>query len=331
MSPVSNRFSPSRRLITVSVAALALFGSVGISQAQGYAQRAVHIVVPFPAGGGVDMVARLMGNEMSKQIGQPMVIENRAGAGGNIGAAAVARSKPDGHTLLLAPAGVLALAPLIMESPGYSPSEDLTTVAVLVMLPQLLTVSADSPFKTLDELIDHARANPGKLTIASSAKGTGQHLATELFMKQSGTNMLIVPYAGSSDAVRAVLGGDTDATLVDPASLPLVRSGKLRVLGVTTEKRVEALPDTPAIAEVVEGYEAASYYSLHAAAGTPSTAIAELNAAVQTALADSAVRTRLESEGMVVMSGSPEDANRFIRTYTEKWQKFIADSGISLR
>jgi tripartite-type tricarboxylate transporter receptor subunit TctC len=246
----------------------------------GFAEHPVRIVVPFPPGGGVDQVARLVGKGLSERIGQAVIVENRPGAGGNIGAATVARAKNDGYTLLMAPTGVLALAPLMFVDPGYSPSKDLVPVAMVTTLPQILMVSGKSEFQSLEALLAYARKNPGKLTVASSGRGTGQHLAVELFMKQGNVDFLQVPYKGSADVMRAVLGGETDMMFVDPSALPLVRAGTLRALAVTTERRVAALPDTPAIAEHIKDYEAASYYALLAPAGTPAAVIAELNAAV---------------------------------------------------
>jgi len=323
----------SRRIVLTCLAALGLSGVAGILNAQdaGFAKRPVRIIVPFPPGGGVDLVARLVGNGITPQIGQQVIVENRSGAGGNIGAAAVAKAPPDGHTLLVAPTGVLALAPVLFKDAGYSPSKDLVPVAVLVTLPQVLMVPASSPHKSFNELMAFARANPGKLTVGSSGKGSGQHLAVELLMKLGGLKFHHVPYRGSADVTRAVVAGETDMAFVDPASLALARSGKLRALAVTTEKRVSALPDTPTIGEAVRGYEAASHFALLAPAGTPADVVAQINAAVAKTLGEPGLRSRLENEGMTPSTESAAYAAQFVRGQSDKWQKFIAESGIELR
>lgn len=323
----------SRRSVLALLAAAPL--GIGVTTARAadtnFPEHPIRIVVPFPPGGGVDQVARLVGRGMSAQMGQPVVVENRPGAGGNIGASTVARAKPDGYSLLVVPTGVLALAPLLFADPGYSPSKDLVPVAMLTTLPQILMVSAKSRFQSLEELVSHARANPGKLTVASSGRGTGQHLAVELFMKLGNVEFLQVPYKGSADVMRAVLGGETDMMFVDPAALAQVRAGALRALAVTTERRIAALPDTPALAEQVKGYEAASYYALLAPAGTPPDVVAKLNAAVNKAQQDPELSRRFENDGMQPMVDSVEFADRFVRGQSEKWTRFVADAGIQLK
>jgi tripartite-type tricarboxylate transporter receptor subunit TctC len=325
--------SEVRRCFIAALAAtpLAAAASRAFAAEGSFPEHPIRIVVPFPPGGGVDQVARLIGRGVATELGQPVVVENRSGAGGNIGASAVARAKPDGYSLLILPTGVLALAPLMFADPGYSPSKDLTPVAVLTTLPQILMVGAGSQFRDLQALLDYARANPRKLTVASSGRGTGQHLAVELFMKLANVEFLQVPYKGSADVMRSVLGGETDMMFVDPAALPQVRAGTLRALAVTTEGRIAALPDTPAIAEHAKGYEAASYYVLMAPAGTPADVLARLNAAVNKTQRDPQLRDRFENDGMLPMVESLEFAGRFVNEQTEKWTRFIADAGIALK
>ncbi len=325
--------SASRRTAVASLVAATLFVFAGGASAAdaAYPEHPIRIVVPFPPGVGVDYVARLVGKDLSTQLGQPVIVDNRAGAGGNIGASTVARAKNDGYTLLLVPTGVLALAPLMLADPGYSPSKDLVGVAMMTSLPQILMVNASSKFTNLEALIAYARANPGKLTIASSGRGSGQHLAVELFMKQAGIEFLQVPYKGSSEVKRAVLAGETDMMFVDPSALPLIRAGTLRALAVTTEKRIPALPDTPALSEQVTGYEAASYYALVAPTGTPDPVLNAINKAVNKVQADPELKSRFETDGMQTFNESVEFADKFVRGQSDKWTKFIAESGIALK
>ena len=314
------------------IAALGLFAHTAVAQeaASSYPSRPVELVVPFSAGGGTDLVARLLANELSGKWRQPVVVENRPGAGGNIGASAVARSVADGHTLLVTPTGAVVLAPYAFDDIGYQPA-DLTAVSLLVSLPQIVMVPADSPFKTLSDLLAYARANPSKLNVGSSGKGTGQHMAAQLLMHMANVNLTDVPYRGSAQATSAVIAGEIDLLFTDPASLPYVESGRLRALGVTTKDRVASLPDVPAVREVVAGYEAASYYALFAPAATPRAVQDKINAGVAEAFKQPAIFKRLETNGMQPLFATTEQSQVFVQGEAQKWSDLIRTAGIKLK
>lgn len=320
----------SRRFIIAIGIAMSLFGLTRGLHAQqlSFATKPISIVVPFPAGGGVDLVARIVANGMAPQMGQAVVVHNRSGAGGHIGAAAVAKSAADGYTLLVAPTTTLALGPVLFADPGYSASKDLVAVAILVTLPQILMVREDSSHKTFQEVMEFARGNPGKLTVGTCGKGCGQHLAVQFLMKLGNVQFHHIPFRGTADAMSAVLGGQIDMALLDPSSLSLVRGGKLRAIAVTTEKRASALPDTPAIGELVKDYEAATHFAMLAPTGTPAQVIAQLNAAVAKTLRDPSVQARLANEAMMPYADSAAYASQFVRDQAEKWQKFVVESGL---
>jgi tripartite-type tricarboxylate transporter receptor subunit TctC len=318
--------------LVAAIAALGLFAHTAVAQdaASSYPSRPIELVVPFSAGGGTDLVARLIGNELSRKWRQSVVVDNRPGAGGNIGASAVARSVADGHTLLVTPTGAVVLAPYAFDDIGYQPA-DLTAVSILVSLPQILMVPADSPFKTLSDLLAYATANPGKLNVGSSGKGTGQHMAAELLMRMANVNLTDVPYRGSAQATSAVIAGEIDLLFTDPASLPYVESGRLRALGVTTKDRVASLPDVPAVREVIAGYEAASYYALFAPAATPRAVQDKINAGVAEAFRQPAIFNRLETNGMQPLFATTDQSQVFFRGEAQKWGNLIKTAGIELK
>jgi tripartite-type tricarboxylate transporter receptor subunit TctC len=295
-----------------------------------YPSKPIEIVVPFAAGGGTDLVARLIANELAGKWRQPVRVENRPGAGGNIGAAAVARAAADGHTLLATPTGAVVLAPYAFDEIGYRPA-DLTAVSILVSLPQILMVPASSPFKSLSDLMAHAKANPGKLNMGSSGKGTGQHMAGQLLMRMAEVSLTDVPYRGSAQATAAIIAGEIDLLLTDPASLPHVASGRLRALGVTTKDRVPSLPDVPAIGELIAGYEAASYYGLFAPSATPRAVQDKINEAVAEALKQPAIQKQLETNGMQAQVATSEQAQAFVQSEALKWGNLIKTAGIQLK
>ena len=314
----------------IAVLGLSAHAAVAQEAALSYPSRPVELVVPFSAGGGTDLVARLIANELSGKWRQPVVVENRPGAGGNIGASAVARSVADGHTLLVTPTGAVVLAPYAFDDIGYQPA-DLTAVSILVSLPQIVMVPANSPFKTLSDLLAYAKANPGKLNVGSSGKGTGQHMAAQLLMHMANVNLTDVPYRGSAQATSAVIAGEIDLLFTDPASLPYVESGRLRALGVTTKDRVASLPDVPAVREVVAGYEAASYYALFAPAATPRPVQDKINAGVAEAFKQPAIFKRLETNGMQPLFATTEQSQVFVHGETQKWGDLIRTVGIKLK
>jgi tripartite-type tricarboxylate transporter receptor subunit TctC len=300
------------------------------SAAPSYPSKSVQIIVPFAAGGGTDVVARLVGGELSGKWHQPVVVDNRPGAGGNIGAAVVARSAPDGQTLLATPTGAVVLAPYAFDDVGYPPG-GLTAVALLVSLPQILIVPAKSPFKTLSELVAYAKANPGKLNIASSGKGTGQQMAVELLMYMAKISLTDVPYRGSAQANAAALAGEVDLLMTDPSALPQIQSGNLRALGVSTKDPVAFLPGVPAIGEVVQGYEAASYYALFAPSATPRAVQEKINAGVVEALKLPAIAGKLTAAGLMPLSLGTDQSQAFFESENRKWGDLIRAAGIKLK
>jgi tripartite-type tricarboxylate transporter receptor subunit TctC len=236
----------------------------------------------------------------------------------------------DGHTLLVTPTGAVVLAPYAFDDMGYRP-EDLTAVSMLVSLPQILMVPTNSPFKTLPDLLAYAKANAGKLNVGSAGKGTGQHMAAQLFMRMANVSLTDVPYRGSAQATAAVIAGEIDLLFTDPASLPYVTSGRLRALGVTTKGRVASLPDVPSIGELIPGYEAASYYALFAPTATPRAVQDKINAAVAEALRQPAISKQLETNGMQPLLATPEQSQAFVESEAQKWGNLIKAAGIKLK
>jgi tripartite-type tricarboxylate transporter receptor subunit TctC len=301
------------------------------AQAQTYPAKALRIVVPFPAGGGVDATARIVGQKLSQQFGQTVTIDNRAGAAGTIGADHVAKSAPDGYTLLVAGPGAISVAALVFSRLPYLPSRDLTPVSMLVTMPYLLVTHPSIPAKNARELIALARANPGKLNMASGGAGTGQHLAGEQFKLMSKINMLHIPYKGTAPAIADIMGGHADLTFSDPSVLPQLATGKLKAIGVSGKARYEPLPTVPVIADSgLPGYDAINWYPLMAPAATPREIITRLNTEVLKALTDASVRERLMAQGLIPSGGSPEQLGQFIREDTRRWEPVIAATGVRL-
>ena len=299
--------------------------------AQPFPAKALRIVVPFPAGGGVDTTARIVGQKLAHQFSQTVTIDNRPGAAGAIGADHVAKSAPDGYTVLVAGPGSISVATLVFSRLPYLPSRDLTPVSMLVTMPYILVTHPSLPVRTARELIALARANPGKLNMASGGAGTGQHLAGEQFKLMSKINMLHIPYKGTAPAIADLMGGHADLTFSDPSVLPQLATGKLKAIGVSGKVRYEPLPAVPVIADSgLPGYDAINWYPMMAPAATPKDVIAKLNAEVIKALNDSSVRERLMAQGLIPSGGSPEQLGAFIREDTERWRPVIAATGVRL-
>jgi tripartite-type tricarboxylate transporter receptor subunit TctC len=299
--------------------------------AQSYPAKALRIVVPFPAGGGVDATARIVGQKLSQQLGQTVTIDNRPGAAGTIGADHVAKAAADGYTLLVAGPGAISVATLVFSKLPYLPARDLAPVSMLVTMPYILVAHPSIPAKNARELIALARANPGKLNMASGGAGTGQHLAGELFKLMSKINMLHIPYKGTAPAVADIMGGHADLTFSDPSVLPQLATGKLKVIGVSGKARYEPLPAAPVIADSgLPGYDAINWYPLMAPAATPREIITRLNGEILKALADNNVRERLMAQGLIPAGGSPEQLGQFIREDTKRWEPVIAATGVKL-
>lgn len=291
--------------------------------AQTYPSRPVHLIVGFPAGGQVDIVARLMGRWLAEHLGQPFVIENRTGAGGNIATEAVIRAPADGHTLLFASASVAVNATLF-DGLSYDFIRDTVPVASINRIPLVLEVHPSFPAKTVPELIAYARANPGKLDIATPSSGTAPYMAAELFKMMGQLDIVHVPYRGSPQMLTDLLAGQVQVAFDGiSTSIAHIQAGKLRALAATTAAPVEALPGIPTVSDTVPGYEASGWCGIVAPKGTPVGVIDKLAAQVNTALADSTVRARLADAGVTVLSGSPAEFAGFIAEETEKWGKVV--------
>jgi tripartite-type tricarboxylate transporter receptor subunit TctC len=322
---------PKRRTLALAVLGAGMLALAPVvAQAQGaFPSKALTIVVPFSAGGTTDILARVVGQYMAKNLGQPVIIDNRAGAGGNIGAQMVARAAPDGYTLLMGTVGTHAINQSLYKKLGFDPIKDFAPITRVALVPNLLVANPAQPFKSVKELIAYARANPGKLTFASSGSGTSIHLSGEMFQQMAGVEMQHIPYKGSAPALTDLLGGQT-AVMFDnmPSVIGHVRAGKLRPIAVTTPNRSPAVPDVPTIAESgVPGYSATSWFGLLAPTGTPAPVMAKLHGSILKALADPEVKKKLAEQGAEPHGEKPEQFAEFIRSETAKWGQTVKVSG----
>jgi tripartite-type tricarboxylate transporter receptor subunit TctC len=296
--------------------------------AETYPSHPVRIVVGFAAGSTTDTLARLIGQWLSQRFGQQFVIENRPGAGGNVGAEAVVRSTPDGYTLLMVPPAVAANAALYPNL-NFNFIRDTDPVAGVVRVPNVVEVNPSVPVKSIPELIAYAKANPGKLSFASAGIGTASHLAGQLFNKMAGVNLQHIPYRGDGPAMADLVAGNVQvgfATMT--SSIGFIRAGKLRPLAVTTAARSAALPDVPTVAEFVPGFEASSWFGVAAPKGTPADIVDSLNQQINAGLAAPAIKDRIADMGGMSLAGSPADFGKLIAEETDKWGKVIREAGI---
>jgi tripartite-type tricarboxylate transporter receptor subunit TctC len=287
--------------------------------------------VPFPAGGATDVVARMVADRLAQAWGRPVVIENTAGAAGATGTALAAKAAPDGHTLLVATGTTTTLLPHLRSNLPFDPVRDFDAISLMCVFPNVLVVRPDLAATSVAELIALVRANPGKYSYASTGYGASPHLAAEWFKWLSRTDILHVPYTGSGPALPALLGGHVDMMFdTMPSVWPQVLDGKLRALGVTSAERVPFLPDLPAIAETLPGFDVASWLGIMVPAGTPGEARAEISARLTRILADPALVQRLKELGAVARSTTPEEFSAFIRKDFEKWGRVTRETGIRL-
>jgi tripartite-type tricarboxylate transporter receptor subunit TctC len=295
--------------------------------AQTYPQRPITLVVPYPAGGGNDVLARLVAEKMSHSLGQQIVVENRGGAGGTIATRQVAKSAPDGYTLLIATSS-LAINPSLYPNVGYDPRKDFAPVGLIASSSNVALVHPSVPASSIKELIALAQQNPGKLNFASTGSGSSVHLAAELFALMAEIKLTHVPYRGSGPALNDLVGGHVTMMFATMPSSGLARDGKVRALAVTGAKRSSVLPDVPTVAEAgLPGYEAVLHYGLVAPAGTPRPIIDKLNAALRTALSDDSLRQRLATEGAEPLPSTPEEYAADIDHEEIKWSKIVQLSG----
>jgi tripartite-type tricarboxylate transporter receptor subunit TctC len=318
---------PRRRLLHLAAGAVALPATSRITWAQAYPTRPVRLIAGFPPGGVVDVFARLTGQWLSERLGQPLVIENRPGAGGNLAAEAVVRATPDGYTLLMVGSNN-AFNVTLYDKLSFDFVRDIAPVASIYRGPAVLDVHPSFPAKSVPELIAYAKANPGKVNMASAGVGTPQHVYGELFKMMTGVDMLHVPYRGGGPALTDLLAGqvplmfDTLAT-----SIEHIRAGKLRALAVTSATRSEVLPGIPTVGDFVPGYEGTGWQGLGAPRNTPAEIIDKLNKEINAGLADPRMKARIADFGYAVFASSPADFGTFIAAYTEKWAKVIKFSG----
>jgi tripartite-type tricarboxylate transporter receptor subunit TctC len=319
---------PRRTFLHLAAGAAAFPAVSRFAWAQTYPTRPVRIIVGFAAGGGSDITARLIGQWLSERLGRSFLVENRPGAGGNIGAEAVVRAPPDGYTLLLA-GSANAINATLYDKLNFDFIHDIAPVAGIIRVPNVMEVNPSVPAKTVPEFIAHAQANPGKISMASAGTGAPSHVAGELFKLMAGVNMIHVPYRGVAPALTDLLGGQVQVLFSDmAASIEYIRAGKLRALAVTTANRWEVLPDLPAVGEFLPGYEGSSVYGVGAPKNTPAEFIDKLNKEINAGLADPAMKAKIRELGGSPLSGSPADFGKLIAYDTEKWAKVILAANI---
>jgi tripartite-type tricarboxylate transporter receptor subunit TctC len=312
---------------------LAWLGLSGVAQAQppAWPQKQVTIVVPFGPGGTTDVFARIVAEQLQTKYGQPFIIENRPGAGGNVGTAAVAKAAPDGHTLLVGTVSTHAINPFLYKNLSYDTERDFQPVSGIATLPNLLVVNPKIPAKTVAELVQHAKQNEGKLNYGSSGAGTSQHLAAELFQMMTGTKMTHVPFRSSSDIMNGIMGGHVDLAF-DNMTLawPQAQAGTVRAIAVTSPERSPSAPDVPTVAETLKGFDATSWNGLWAPAGTPRPIIDQLAADVKAVMERPEVVRKATELGSTAAPSSPDQFTAFIKTEREKWQNVVKTVGVQI-
>ncbi|HEX4411840.1 MAG TPA: tripartite tricarboxylate transporter substrate binding protein [Xanthobacteraceae bacterium] len=310
-------------LVAAAAAALAQSGAAG------YPDHPIKVIVPVPAGGGVDTISRLVTGKMRDSVGQPFIVDNKGGVGGSVGAEVVFNSAPDGYTILASQPSPITTNAFLYKSLNYDPAQ-LTPIAIMSHVPNVLLVRADLPVKNVAEFIAYAKANPGKLNYASQGIGTTSHLTAELFQTLTHTKLTHVPYKGTAPAVADLLAGNVDLMFNELAtSIELHKAGRARILAVTVQKRVEGLPDIPTLEEAgVTGCVSDTWHALTAPPKTPADIIAKLNAAANTALRSTEVLDRFHQLNITAAGGTPEEAGAFIKSETARWGQVIRDAGI---
>ncbi len=307
-------------LLATSASALAAFP-----------EKPITFVVPFPPGGTTDIIARTLAAKLGEELKQTVVVENRPGAGGNIGAQSVARAQADGYTLLLSTAGPLSINQHLYKNPGYDPVSSFAPVALIAAVPIMLVANPSAPFKTTAELIAYAKANPGKISYGSQGNGTTSHLTMELLKTQAGIQLVHIPYRGSAPAATDLIGGTIQVMFDNsPSTLPFVQAGKMRALAVASEKRVPGLDNIPAVSETVPGFSSQAWFGLVAPAATPAATVAILNQAVNKILASDEYKKVLAKSGTDPLGGSPADFAKYRDAETIKWGKIVKASGTQL-
>ncbi|MFZ3123635.1 MAG: tripartite tricarboxylate transporter substrate binding protein [Acidovorax sp.] len=304
----------------------------GAALAQAFPTRPITIVVPFSAGGTTDILARLVGQYLSTELGQPVVVENKAGAGGNIGGQYAAKAAADGYTLFMGTVGTHAINASLYKKMPFDPVKDFAPLTRVANVPNLLVVNPKQPFRTVPEMIAYAKANPGKINFGSPGNGSSPHLSGELFKSMTKVDLTHIPYKGSAPAVTDLLGNQI-AIMFDnmPSVIPHVRSGKLHAIAITTSKRSPELPDVPTVAEAgVPGYEAMSWFGMFAPAATPKPVLDKLSGALAKVLANPEVKKKIADQGGEPVNETPAQFATFIKSESAKWGKVVKESGASL-
>ncbi|SFC03570.1 Tripartite-type tricarboxylate transporter, receptor component TctC [Polaromonas sp. OV174] len=320
-----------RSLTAALVLGSGLLASVPAAAQAAYPSKPITMIVPFSAGGTTDILARIVGQALTTELGQSVIIDNRAGAGGNIGGQAAARAPADGYTLFMGTVGTHAINAALYKKMPFDPIKDFAPLTRVANVPNLLVANPKQPFKNVKELIAYAKSHPGQLNFGSSGNGSSIHLSGELFKSMAKVDMVHVPYKGSAPAVTDLLGNQISVMFDNmPSAIQHVRSGKLRAIAVTTAKRSPELPDVPTIAEAgVPGYEATSWFGLFAPAATPPAVVSQLNAAIVKVLANPEVKKKINEQGAEVYSETPAQFAAFIQKESVKWSKVVRDSGAS--
>jgi tripartite-type tricarboxylate transporter receptor subunit TctC len=319
---------PRRQFLRLAAGAAALPAVSRLARAQSYPSRPVRIIVGAAPGGAFDVLARLMGQWLSERLAQPFVIENRPGAGSNIAAEAVVKAPADGYTLLLI-SNANATNATLYDKLNFNFIRDIAPVASIVRQPQIMLVNPSFPAKTVPEFVGYAKANPGKISMASGGSGTGPHLAGELFKIMADVNMVHVPYRGGAPALTDLIGGQVQVMFIGPIEVvEHIKTGRLRALAVSTTKRLDVLPDLPAVADFVPGYESSGWFGIGAPRNTPPEIIGKLNSEINKALADAKMKERLADLGTTILGGSAAELGKLIADDTDKWGKVIRAANI---
>lgn len=327
-------FSHLTRRATLALGLMALtalpLGSTAL--AQGFPDRPITLVVPFAAGGSTDVVARIVAQKMSEDLGEQVIVQNVAGAGGNLGADNVARADPDGYTILMGTVATHALNPLILKTKPYDPEKDFAPISLLVVVPNVLVVNPELPAKDVAELLALLKAKPDEYSYASSGNGTPLHLSGELFKKMAGVSMQHIPYKGAGPALNDVIGNQVPIMFDNlPSSSSHIKAGTLRALAVTTAERAPSFPDVPTVAEAgIPGYETYTWNALFAPANTPQPVVARLNEAANKALKDPAVVERMKEFSATIVGSTPEELQAHVKAELAKWTPVVRDANVQM-
>ena len=319
-----------RVLLASAVGVAAIMAALPLSQAQDYPNRTVRIIVPFPAGGTADAMPRVVADYLSRKWGQPVVIENRSGAGGNVGAEAAYKSEPDGYTLLSAPPPPLVVNHNLYPKLGFDPLR-FEPIAIMGLVPNALLTNPNFPAKTVAEVIAYGKANPGKIISATQGNGTTSHLTSEMFQMMGGIKVTHVPYRGAAPALTDLVGGTANIMFDNlGVSLTQVQGGKIKLLGVATAKRMASLPDVPTIAETLPGFESAAWFAVVAPPGTPKQIVEKINADINEALRDPGVAKRMAGMSAEIVGGSTQNTAKYFRSEVDRWHKVIKAANVKM-